>query len=43
MNEKELVDSKNAIILLSDGHPFKVSDLTFGCDKKNIFFLFQVG
>ncbi|MGQ7947576.1 hypothetical protein [Flavobacterium sp. WC2509] len=38
MNEKELTDRiKNAIILLSDGHPFKVGDLTFGCDKKNNF------
>jgi hypothetical protein len=40
MNEKELTDRiKNAIILLSDGHPFNVGDLTFGCDKKNNFFV----
>ena len=40
MNEKELADRiKNAIILLSDGHSFKVGDLKFGCDKKNNFFV----
>jgi hypothetical protein len=40
MNENELTDRiKNAIILLSDGHPFKVGDLTFGCDKQNNFFV----
>lgn len=38
MNEKELTDRiKNAIILLSDGHSFKVGDLTFGCDNQNNF------
>lgn len=38
MNEKELTDRiKNAIILLSDGHPFKVGELTFGCDNENNF------
>lgn len=38
MNEKELTDRiKNAIILLSDGHSFKVGDLTFGCDNLNNF------
>jgi hypothetical protein len=43
MNEKELTDRiKNAIILLQDGHSFKVCDLTFGSDNKNNF-LFQVG
>src|SRR5690554_791733 len=40
MNEKELTERiKNAIVLLSDGHPFKVGDLTFGCDKQNKFFV----
>jgi hypothetical protein len=40
MNEKELIDRiKNAIILLSDGHSFKVGDLTFGCDNQNNFFV----
>lgn len=40
MNEKELTDRiKNAIILLSDGHPFKVGNLTFGCDNQNNFFV----
>lgn len=32
MNEEELIHRiKNAIVLLQDGHPFKVGDLTFGC------------
>jgi hypothetical protein len=40
MNEKELTDRiKNAIILLQDGHSFKVGDLTFGSDNKNNFFV----
>ena len=40
MNDKELTDRiKNAIILLQDGHSFKVGDLTFGCDNKNNFFV----
>jgi hypothetical protein len=40
MTEKELTDRiKNAIIILSDGHPFKVGDLTFGCDDQNNFFV----
>ena len=38
MNEEELQHRiKNAIILLADGHPFKVGDLTFGCKDKNHF------
>ncbi len=40
MNEKELADRiKSAMVLLSDGHSFNVGDLTFGCDKKNNFFV----
>ncbi|WP_040478406.1 hypothetical protein [Mariniradius saccharolyticus] len=40
MNDKELTDRiKNAIILLSDRHSFKVGDLTFGCDNQNNFFV----
>jgi hypothetical protein len=40
MNEKELTDRiKNAIILLQDGHSFKVGDLTFRCDNQNNFFV----
>ena len=35
MNEEELQHRiKNAIILLADGHPLKVGDLTFGCKDK---------
>ena len=38
MNEEELQHRiKNAIILLNDGHPFKVGDLTFGCKDKSHF------
>lgn len=38
MNDEELQHRiKNAIILLTDGHPLKVGDLTFGCKDKNHF------
>jgi succinate dehydrogenase/fumarate reductase flavoprotein subunit len=38
MNEEELRHRiKNAIVLLADGHTFKVGDLTFGCQNKNHF------
>jgi|SRR5690606_15782728 len=38
MEKQELeLRIKNAIILLSDGHPFKVGDLTFGTKDKNHF------
>jgi len=38
MNKEELLHRiKSAIVLLKDGHPFKVGDLTFGCkDNKHI-------
>lgn len=40
MNEKEVIDRiKDAIILLSDGYPSKVGDLTFVCDNQNNFFI----
>jgi hypothetical protein len=37
MNEQELIQRINsAIVLLTDGHTFKVGDLTFSCrDKKH--------
>ena len=37
MNEQELIQRiKSAIVLLSDGHTFKVGNLTFSCrDKKH--------
>jgi len=35
MNEEELHQRiKDAIILLEDGHPFKVGDLTLGCSNE---------
>lgn len=35
MNEVELKNRiKNAIVLLTDGHSYKVGDLTFGCRDK---------
>jgi hypothetical protein len=38
MNEEELHHRiESAIILLEDGHPFKVGDLTFGCINENNF------
>jgi hypothetical protein len=38
MEKQELeLRIKNAIILLSDGHPFKVGDLTFGTKDKDHF------
>lgn len=38
MSEEEFHQRiKNAIILLKDGHPFKVGDLTFGCSNNNHF------
>ena len=38
MGTKELIDRiKSALILLTEGHSFKVGDLTFGCNDKNIF------
>ena len=38
MNEEELHQRiKNAIILLEDGHPFMVGDLTFGCSNNSHF------
>lgn len=38
MTEEELQHRiKSALILLSDGHPFKVGDLTFGCKDKTHF------
>jgi hypothetical protein len=38
MNEDELQQRiKSAIILLADGHPFKVGDLMFGCKDKKHF------
>ena len=38
MDNQELeLRIKNAIILLTDGHPYKVGDLTFGSKDKNHF------
>jgi len=38
VNEEKLLHRiKNALVLLSDGHPFKVGDLTFSCDNKDNF------
>jgi len=38
MNEEELIYRiKSAIVLLTDGHPFKVGDLTFSSRGKNQF------
>jgi hypothetical protein len=38
MNEEELHQRiKNAIILLKDGHPFKVGELTFVCNDNSHF------
>ena len=38
MTEEELQHRiKSALTLLSDGHPFKVGDLTFGCKNKTHF------
>lgn len=40
MNEEELHHRiKNAIILLKEGHPFNVGDLTFGCRDNGHFFV----
>jgi hypothetical protein len=40
MIEEELHNRiKSAIILLKDGHPFKVGDLTFSSSNDNIFFV----
>jgi len=38
MNEQELKHRiKNAIVLLKDGHPFRVGDLTFNCRDSDKF------
>lgn len=38
MNKEELLHRiKNAIVLLKDGHPLKVGDLTFGCNDSKLF------
>ena len=38
MNKEELIHRiKNAIVLLQDGHPFKVGYLTFGCKDSKHF------
>ncbi|PIQ31955.1 MAG: hypothetical protein COW63_07555 [Bacteroidetes bacterium CG18_big_fil_WC_8_21_14_2_50_41_14] len=38
MDEQELKHRiKNAIVLLTDGHPFRVGDLTFSCRDNNQF------
>ncbi|MTK52647.1 hypothetical protein [Paludibacter sp.] len=38
MNEIELLNRiKNAIVLLTDGHSYKVGDLTFSCRDKSHF------
>ena len=38
MNEQELkYRIKNAIVLLTDGHPFRVGDLTFCCKENKRF------